>query len=962
MCGIAGIFAYRDSGIDRAELESITESMRNRGPDDSGRWYSDDSRVGFGHRRLAIIELSSSGHQPMTASDGKTVIIFNGEIYNYAELRERLAARGVAFRTHSDTEVLLEMYRAEGTGMLNALRGMFAFALWDGAARRLVLARDPYGIKPLYFADDGKSIRVASQVRALMAGGKISKEIDPAATAGFFLTGTIPEPFTLYRGIRAVPAGSWIQIDESGVSPPFAYYSIARTWRDAAAAHLNRDEAIDLLHTSVRESVRYHLVSDVPVGAFLSAGVDSGTLVGLARECGATSELRTITLSFEELLGTGMDEAPLAEKTAATYGTNHTTRLISRLELESALPRVLESMDQPSIDGVNSWFVSKAAAESGLKVALSGLGGDELFGSYPSFRDVPRMVRLLSLPSRIPILREVLSGLFHLSPRKFSPKFRGLARYGGTYAGAYFLRRGMFLPEDLPSVMGASEAREGLERLQLLGRIGSALEPDPGGPYARVATLEASFYLRNQLLRDTDWASMAHSLEVRVPLVDAHILRKIAPALITLGSESKQLYAQAVREPLPKEVRGRRKTGFNVPLDRVIKGHESLGAVSRQWGREVWAAFSSARFRVLYLTTDAYGGHGGIGLYNRDLLQALSDDPRCSSIVTFPRNAGSGVDPIPPKVTWRQEATKGKLHFAWHVLRESIKREPFDFIVCGHINLLSIAWMASRLTGAPLVLMIYGIDAWVPPGRVAAAIAPRVPSIISISQHTMDKFLAWSRARGRRFILPNAIHLEWYAPGPKSDALLDRYNLRGKTVLMTFGRMVSSERYKGFDEVMEILPALRKKLGDVAYLLCGSGADQARLEKKVEALGLSGLAIFTGPVAESEKNDHYRLADAYVMPSRGEGFGFVFLEALASGVPAVGSKLDGSREALLDGELGLLVDPARPDEIMAAVEETLQKPHKVPERLSFYSYQAFEQRTRGIVDTLLAEARRPTAR
>ncbi|PYQ62495.1 MAG: asparagine synthase (glutamine-hydrolyzing) [Acidobacteria bacterium] len=589
MCGINAIYAYKDNApaIDEQELIATRECMRSRGPDASSQWISPDARVGFGHRRLAIIDLSPGGAQPMCRA--QNVIVFNGEIYNYRELRGELESRGIRFTSQSDTEVLLQLYATRGAEMLNDLRGMFAFALWDAARRRMFLARDPYGIKPLYYADDGATLRVASQVRALIASGHVSKQFDPAGAAGFFLRGTIPEPFTMYRSIRAVPAGSYCFVDANGASEPVQYFSIAQTLHDAA------DNADISVHDAVLESVKYHMVADVPVGAFLSAGIDSTSIVALARESGAT-DLQTMTLRFAEYRGRVNDEAPLAARVAQQYGVPHTIRDLTRDEFLRELPRVFDAMDQPSVDGVNSYFISKAAADLGLKVALSGTGGDELFGGYTSFRDIPRWMPVTRVLARVPHLGNVIAEVNSMLSRRsrhMSPKMSEIVRYGSSYAGAYLVKRGRFLASELPAILGHDVAREGLQRLDLLHRIEEAVTPDPGTPYARVVALESSFYLRNQLLRDMDWASMAHSLEVRVPLVDAHLLRRLAPLLVRRKGRGKQILAAAPRPPLPPEIRERRKTGFTLPI------HEWLGSAEhgkRGWARRVYEEmFSAAR-------------------------------------------------------------------------------------------------------------------------------------------------------------------------------------------------------------------------------------------------------------------------------------------------------------------------------------------------------------------------------
>jgi asparagine synthase (glutamine-hydrolysing) len=597
MCGIKGIFAYGADAprLDAEELLASRECMRSRGPDGGDVWISADERVGLGHRRLAIIDLSRAGAQPMRR--GERVIIFNGEIYNYRELRARLEANGRTFTSQSDTEVLLALYDEMGERMLGELRGMFAIALWDGATRRMFLARDPYGIKPLYYADDGRTLRIASQVKALVNGGHVDKRFDPAAAAGFFLRGTVPEPFTMYRAIRALPAGSYCYVDANGVSEPRQYFSIAATLRDAVenARSVSEAERQEAVHDAVLESVRYHMVADVPVGAFLSAGIDSTAVVALARESGA-SDLQTMTLRFEEYRGRDNDEAPLASLVANEYGVRHTIRDLALDDFRKELPNIFAAMDQPTVDGLNSYFISKAAAEMGLKVALSGTGGDELFGGYTSFRDIPRWMPITSVLSRVPGLGE---GVYRLNTalakrsRHISPKMGEILRHGASYAGAYLVKRGRFLSSELPDMLGEDVAREGMARLDLLSILERAVTPDPGTPFARVAALESSLYLRNQLLRDMDWASMAHSLEVRVPLVDAHLLRRIAPVLVTRKERGKQLLANAPRPPLPDVVRTRRKTGFTLPIKEWLRQEGRVEFGKRSWARKVYEVMFS---------------------------------------------------------------------------------------------------------------------------------------------------------------------------------------------------------------------------------------------------------------------------------------------------------------------------------------------------------------------------------
>jgi asparagine synthase (glutamine-hydrolysing) len=577
MCGIAGIYAYHYAAnqVDRAELLRIRDHMARRGPDSSGEWYSSDERVGLGHRRLTIIDLSDRGAQPMVSADGKLVISFNGEIYNYRQLRASLEARGHTFRSQTDTEVLLHLYAEKGVAMVNELRGMFAFALWDVDKAALLLVRDPYGIKPLYYADDGWTVRFASQVKALLSGGKVSRNPEPAGWVGFCLFGSVPEPFTTFQEIRAVPAGSTIWVDRIGPHEPKQYFSLAEAYSHAEAASAPKgDEDVQLCaQEALLDSVRHHMVADVPVGAFLSSGIDSGALVGLMRDVGQP-DIQTVTLAFEEFRGRHEDEAPLAAEIAARYGTRHTTRVITEKEFRADLPKILDSMDQPTIDGLNTWFVSKAARELGLKVAISGLGGDELFGGYPSFRDLPLCVRAMALPARIPFLGEFARRLLMRIGKSsdfINPKAAGLLKYGGHYPGAYLLRRGLLMPWELEAILGKDTIQRGLRRLHPIRHIDALLTPRPSSKFSKVAVLESALYMRNQLLRDTDWASMAHSLEVRVPLVDVELLRRLGPALSQRKSSSKSLLANSPRLPLPEKIIKRPKTGFVTPINSWLQ-------------------------------------------------------------------------------------------------------------------------------------------------------------------------------------------------------------------------------------------------------------------------------------------------------------------------------------------------------------------------------------------------------
>ncbi|HXO22245.1 MAG TPA: asparagine synthase (glutamine-hydrolyzing) [Thermoanaerobaculia bacterium] len=597
MCGINGILRLAESSpaIDRRELLATREAMTARGPDGAGEWLSADGRVGLASRRLAILDLSPAGAQPMTSPDGRYVIVQNGEIYNFRQLRGELEREGVAFRSQSDTEVLLVLYARLGTSMLPRLRGMYALAIWDDAAGRLVLARDPLGIKPLYYSTEGGCLRFASQVKALEQGGALSRKIDPSGLAGFLLWGSVPEPLTIRRAIRAVPAGCFLAVENGRVEEPMRHYRF-----DPAP---ERTEEVDA-GQAIADSVAAHLISDVPVAVFLSAGLDSGLVAALA--CRALpSPPTTFTLSFDVLAGTAADEASLAAEVARKLGTRHLERRVGKQDFLDLWPQAVAAMDQPSIDGFNTYVVSRAAHETGLKVVLSGLGGDELFGSYPSFTDVPKTWRMARWGGHAPGLRAAWPALAGrlLGGR---PKLRGLLRHGGSLAGSYFLRRALFLPEELPELLGEEQAAAALAGYDPIADTAKVLcggggeeaidghrRPDP---WLAVHLMESAQYLRNQLLRDSDWASMAHSVELRVPFVDARLRASLAAGgFDPARGQGKAALVRRIAPELPAELFTRPKSGFYIPVVDWMRPAAAtagnLGARSRLLARLVLEEF-----------------------------------------------------------------------------------------------------------------------------------------------------------------------------------------------------------------------------------------------------------------------------------------------------------------------------------------------------------------------------------
>jgi asparagine synthase (glutamine-hydrolysing) len=595
MCAIAGAFRFgSEARVDDVTIVArLSELQRRRGPDGDGLWSSSDGRVAFGHRRLAIIDTGPLGAQPMSDKSGRWTITFNGEIYNYRALRHDLEQLGCVFLSNSDTEVLLNAVACWGEAGLRKLRGMYAFALWDGRECELWLGRDPYGIKPLYVAQCDGVLWFASQARALAQVAPVDSGREAAALAGFYLWGHVPEPFTWWSGIRAFQPGHLQRVRVGATpGPARAFAKVEEAYLASTAQPVGGNELRGLL----QDSLRHHLVADVPVGVFLSAGVDSNVVAALAAE--QNSRLRTVTLAFDEYAGTAMDEAPLAEEAARILGSDHTTVRMGRCEFEALLDDFLAVMDQPSIDGLNTYLISHAAAGLGLKVVLSGLGGDELFGGYPSFREVPQLARWGRRLSWLQPLGDVVQRTLRaIALPGLPPKAAGLISHSSDLTKAYLLRRALHLEDELSSLLDESWVAQGLERLAPASALAATIAPvraAGASEHAQIAALESCWYMRNQLLRDTDWSSMAHGVEVRVPFVDFALLKRLGPAIASTHPPTKRELA-ACCTGIPALISSRAKTGFSTPVRQWIAESGATGAAR---GLRGWASRIHQEFRM----------------------------------------------------------------------------------------------------------------------------------------------------------------------------------------------------------------------------------------------------------------------------------------------------------------------------------------------------------------------------
>jgi asparagine synthase (glutamine-hydrolysing) len=576
MCGIAGVVSLDPRPVEGAVRRAM-RAMIHRGPDDEGYEQfaiTDDASgpaCGFGFRRLAIMDLSPLGHQPMINTDTGDAIVFNGEIYNFVAIREQLESRGCRFRSTGDTEVLLRALSEWGEDALAKLDGMFAIAFYRAATRRVLLARDPLGIKPLYTARVAEKFVFASEVRALLATGLVPADLDAAGVAGYLAYGAPQDPLTVHRHVRSLPAASCAWIDAATLS---SQEGTRRYWRfpDARTA-VDEATAVGCIRERLQQSVRLQCVSDVPFGVFLSAGIDSAAMAALARARGDAP--MTFAVGYEA--AGAKDETSGAAATAAYLGTQHFQTIVDDEWVMLQLYEWLKAADRPSIDGLNTYIVSGAVKDRGVTVALSGLGADELFGGYSSFRRIPRLRRILAAVAWMParLRRAAAMALFAALPAGMQAKAIDLATRGTSAVElALFGRR---LHDDATLLaLGFDSHRLGLSPDYLSPEAYAAIDIGCRDPFRAVSEAEASLYMGNTLLRDSDVNSMAHSLEIRVPFLGQQVVDYACslpgatrgPA----GKPGKHLLRQAVADVLPDSVFTRPKSGFSLPFGDWLFG------------------------------------------------------------------------------------------------------------------------------------------------------------------------------------------------------------------------------------------------------------------------------------------------------------------------------------------------------------------------------------------------------
>jgi asparagine synthase (glutamine-hydrolysing) len=580
MCGICGLVGSNQPESIEAVVERMVGQMPHRGPDDQGIFL--DHSVALGMRRLSIIDLSG-GNQPVLNEDGTVVVVFNGEIYNFPELRRMLEGRGHRFRTRGDTEVIVHAYEEWGEDCVDYFEGMFAFALAETSKStrrgnpRVLLARDRLGIKPLYYTLVDGNLLFASEVRSLLASGKVEPRLSQPGLRSYLLFGSVVEPMTLVEGVFSLPPGHRIIVSAAGHHAnirPESYWDFAESAQPTVhTKRSERSDAATFLRWLLEETIESHLAADVPLGIFLSSGIDSTALVALAAQ--QATDVHTVTVVFPER---EFNEAEQARRTAQRFGTIHRELVLNGQTMLARLHEAVSALDQPSMDGINSYFVSWAARQAGLKVALSGLGGDELFGGYSTFRSTPMACSAAAVARRMPIdLRRLVASAGeavwkYLGRGDAHRKMAAVWRDPSFLPHPYFYTRLLFTPAQVLALLsedGFATVEPWQDWLAQTAKGSERLDD-----FTAVTCLESRSYMVNTLLRDSDAMSMAHSLEVRVPFLNHTLVEFVSrlPASVKRSeSRPKSLLTEAMEDLLPPEVVFQPKRTFTLPWENWLR-------------------------------------------------------------------------------------------------------------------------------------------------------------------------------------------------------------------------------------------------------------------------------------------------------------------------------------------------------------------------------------------------------
>ncbi|GAB3927628.1 asparagine synthase (glutamine-hydrolyzing) [Mucilaginibacter myungsuensis] len=948
MCRIAGIISTNTPTRELLEKVSIMcQTLAHGGPDDQGLYRSDEHGLVLGHRRLAIIDLSAKGHQPMPDATGKIWISFNGEIYNYPELKLELQGLGIIFNSDTDTEVLIQAYKYWGTGSFGKLRGMFAFALFDSEQALTHLVRDSSGIKPLYYHIDNGKLSFASEVRAFKDAGIVT-DGDEDWPIRFLAFGHIPEPYTTLKNVRSLPKGHYLSWHHYDYRHQLTRYNIDRP---EIAAINNIDTARRHLCQNLHQTVKRQMLADAPLGVFLSGGVDSSLLTLLADQY-KKDQLKTVSIFFDE---DAFNERHYQDIISERTDGQNFAHLVTQHDLEDALPQIIADMDMPTTDGINSWFISKYARLDGLKAVLSGLGADELFGGYPSFRRIKYLRYLKWIPS--PALRAIAN----LSKGRLK-RLTLLARKH-PFADYLFLR-GLFSPADIAAILNVS-TKEIDEVL-----FGDPLDLGDLNDKERASWLETNLYMQNQLLRDTDVMSMAHGLEVRVPFLDedlVHLVNNLSPDIRFDSEKPKRILAEACEGLLPREIWDRPKMGFSFPLQQWMRSHKQIsnpdhykGAFTQNiikqfqhnprihWSK-VYALYQLNNLsaigdkyeqkKISLLSLQTFSGTGGIQKMTRTMAKAIGElatKRRWDLTLWSGYDKNDDVNTAYIKPGNFRGFGKNRALFAAKAI---VAGSSADTVILTHINLALVGVLTKLLSGKTKIWLIaHGIEVWRPLSGIKRQLLKSCDRIICVSEFTRQQLIDRHGVDAAKcVVLNNALDPTIKLPADlkRSEYLMQRYRISPTDkVVFTLTRLASSEQYKGYEQVIHAVSLLKNSFPDIKYILSGKydSIEAERIKQLIAQHHVEQKVILTGYIDETELVDHFTMADVFVLPSKKEGFGIVFIEAMACGTPVICGNEDGSVDAIRNGELGKAVNVDDVDELKNAIADILASPMDTKDR------------------------------
>ena len=569
MCGISGIYNCSDRNINANKIiENIIKLQDKRGPDDRGMWQSTCKKTTFGHNRLSIIDLTDKARQPLVSKDNSLVITFNGEIYNYKEIRNELSKNNILFKSNSDTEVILESYKYWGIEFVKKLRGMFAFAIWDNNKKKLLLARDPFGIKPLYYFKKNNILFFASQVKSILSIDNLSFEKSGKSVLDYYLWGNIREPLTLYKDIYSLERGTVKIFDSKLNETSYEYANIKDAILNSKKTNFkNESELNEKLNYLIKDTVNYHQVSDVPVTFLLSSGIDSNILLAASKKK-INTNFNAMTLDFSEKL----KESPLAKVGSKMSNIDHIVEKVDDNEIAELISQYYKYMDMPTNDGLNNYVVSYFAKKKGSKVLISGIGGDELFSGYPSFKRIPIMRKISKVIPNNKNIQKILYDITYKILSKFNKntKYAGVLKYSHNTFESFMLQRCVFTPEEIADLINTKIIDEEMSNLELQQQK-EINDKDFENEQLKIMYFEIKYYLCSKLLRDSDWASMANSVELRTPFVDWFFFNELLPLLKSNIKISKKNMLDSFKGQAPLELYNRKKTGFAIPYKQYFK-------------------------------------------------------------------------------------------------------------------------------------------------------------------------------------------------------------------------------------------------------------------------------------------------------------------------------------------------------------------------------------------------------